>query len=213
MDMRLKIVYGMTIIALLTAIITLITAVVELFNKLPTPTPTSAIAIATSTLTPVRTLPTATAVPEPSSTPTPRLVCSTSAHFQNVPLQLGCPTQYAQTYVGYQIFESGYLIWHKVLARTYAVFRTGQWDNQPDPASPPGFSCKEAENYGSIGPIFGFGKLWCERWKDKLGRPLQGGVNEPNAQVEEFEKGMIIYLPTPGGFALYSNGTWEPYYR
>ena len=47
------------------------------------------------------------------------------------------------------------------------------WDAKTDPGGPPTPQCPEAQRTGGLGPIFGFGTLWCSpwNWKDRLSQP------------------------------------------
>jgi len=177
----------------------------------PSNTPTSTdTATATSTK-----IPTSTNTATPSKTPTSS--CPSPTFFQDewkTYPQLGCPTDALTSDFTFQTFEGGILAWQKSPnpSTIYALFYNGRrWERQIDPGGPSQPSCPEAEQTGGLGPIFGFGTLWCELWKEQLGMPNDQEIDGENNQVQNFENGTILTIGEAGRFILYSNSQWEKF--
>ncbi len=181
----------------------------------PTPPPTA-------TPTPTNT-PTATAVPPaPTNTTLPPVVapavvnCPPPTFFQTIwetRPQLGCPTAVLDSDFTFQQFNGGLMVWQKDPAPSsvYALYYEGIWSKQQDPGGPAAASCPAAEAYGSLGPIFGFGALWCDNgiWQSKLGAPTAPEQSGGNNQIQQFENGLIFTIGPAGAFVLHTNGQWE----
>jgi hypothetical protein len=175
-----------------------------------TPTPTST-NIPTPTDTP-------TLEPTPTNTPSIVSSCVTPTYFQDVwrsHPQIGCPTTALTSDFTYQAFEEGIMAWQKSPAPStiYAFFDNGRWERQPDPGGPPVPSCPEGEQTNGLGPLFGFGTLWCEpwNWKEQLGMPTDTEQDGKNNKIQNFENGTILTIGADEGFILYSDSRWEPF--
>jgi len=192
------------------------TATATLFPTAIPNTPTPLPPTATAT-------PTATAVPPtPTNTPLPPVVapaivnCPPPTFFQTIwetRPQLGCPTAVLDSDFTFQLFDGGLMVWQKEPAPSsvYALFYDGVWSKQPDPGGPAAASCPAAEANGSLGPIFGFGALWCDNgiWQSKLGAPTASEQSGGNNQIQQFENGLIFTVGPAGAFVLHNNGQWE----
>jgi serine/threonine-protein kinase len=176
----------------------------------PTNTPT------TESPTPTETLEPETLLSTPGVTPVVVTTCLRPAFFQSaweVRPQLGCPVTAFTSDFTFQIFAGGMMAWQKrpTPSTIYAVFNDGTWQQQADPGGPPAPPCPEAEQNGDLGPIFGFGTVWCETpiWQEKLGRPTTKEQAAENNPVQQFDNGWILSVGPPGSFILYAEGRWE----
>lgn len=155
----------------------------------------------------------------PANTPISAQICPTPIFFQNVfrvHAELGCPIRASTGDIGFQEFEHGLMIWrkHPSSPTIYALlYDARHWISIPDPGGPPGPSCSEAEQNNERGPIFGFGRLWCEpwNWKSFLGLPTDKGREAGVNQIVDFEFGTILYAGEAGGFILHSDSSWESF--
>ncbi len=180
-------------------------------------TPSSPVPGLSSSPTPFQIISTPSPSSGPSITPMPH--CSTPTYFEEVWVghaQLGCPTISSTSDFTFQKFEKGLMIWRKspIPSTIYALyFDSRRWEKQPDPGGFPVPSCAAAERTGGLGPIFGFGRLWCEpwSWKTLLGQPLEREQDGGNNQVQDFENGTAMTVGKAGRFILYSVSTWETY--
>jgi hypothetical protein len=175
----------------------------------PSPAP-----LDTSTTEPTRTPTTPSNTPTPTSTLAP--VCPSPHYFQDVwkiHPKLGCSINASTSDFTFQTYEKGIMAWQKSPAppMVYAFYNNGNWERQTDPGGPPTPSCPAAEQTNGLGPIFGFGTLWCEpwNWKDGLGLPTDREIDAKNNQIQNFENGTILTIGEAGGFILYSDGQWE----
>jgi len=140
--------------------------------------------------------------------------CPTSVFYQGVwksRTQLGCSKRAERSDLGYQNFQRGLMLWRKNTLMIYAVYKNGRWESQPDPGPYPSPACADAAKNGDLGPIFGFGKLWCAGWKDQIGQPLEREQAITDSAVEDFVNGLVLDLGKLGKFILYSSGTWESF--
>ncbi|MFZ5917516.1 MAG: Ig-like domain-containing protein [Chloroflexota bacterium] len=202
----------------------------------PSSTPTFA-APPTPTLTPTPPAvgPTATPLPSetPGSTPTPTLAFGVPEPFLQVWLdsggvggRLGQPLSEAvlDRWAADQAFEAGLAFWrnnesaapNEIYVLFYAdTSDTAQgvtWSRYQDlwQEGMPQYACPAAEVNGELGPVRGFGKIWCEQpaVQTGLGQPLvreQGAV----AGFQDFEGGALIWLGRLGYiYVLYANGEW-----
>lgn len=185
-------------------------------SSTPTTPPTDTAVPPTDTITPTPE----PATPTPSSlltaVPLPITSCLTPTFFQTIwelRPQLGCATTPLSADFTYQAFEGGLLIWQKTPPPgiIYAIFNNGTWDQLPDPGGTAGPACAEAEQNGDLGPIFGFGTVWCSNliWRDNLGRPTLNEQAAGSNQIQQFENGQIFTVGPAGSFILYSNGRYE----
>lgn len=180
-------------------------------------------AIVTSSNTPTSipkptSTPTVTPSYPPTSIPTITSTCSTPTYFQDswkAYPKLGCPTNAFISDFTFQTFEGGVLAWQKSPSPStvYALFYNGRWQRQTDPGGPPNPSCPEAEQTGGLGPIFGFGTLWCEiiSWREQLGMPINAEKDGKNNQIQNFENGTMLTIGAAGRFILYSDSHWEQF--
>lgn len=127
--------------------------------------------------------------------------------------ELGCSRVMVRSDLTFQRFERGLMIWRKDPKPSviYALdAERGFWQAQPDPGGSPEPRCPEVNKTGGLGPIFGFGALWCEPWgwRNQLRQPLATEENPGTLPVEDFENGVILTLGDPGGFILRNDGTW-----
>jgi hypothetical protein len=178
----------------------------------PTILTNASTALSTSPIVSAGSLPPPTRRPY---TPVPtRIACTPQAVFRSVlearPV-LGCPNYFESSYLGYQQFAGGWLVWRKSTNVTYSLFNNHKWDLvEPTPGGLEGAYCIEAQLFGDTAPILGFGQVWCEKWGDLLGTPLAKGDGVTNGELEQFENGLVLNLKF-NRFVLYSNGSWEPY--
>jgi hypothetical protein len=107
------------------------------------------------------------------------------------------------------------LTWQKspVPSTIYAFFNDGRWERATDPGGPPSPSCPEARETGGLGPILGFGTLWCNNadWRARLGTPTTGENDGKSNQIQNFESGTVMTVGAAGGFVVYSDGRWESF--
>ncbi len=151
----------------------------------------------------------ASPIPQPSSMSS--FTCLSQACFQSISRnypELGCPTQCSKSGFGYQSFQKGIMVWRENNGMIYAVFKiVGRWESRYAQSWE---SCPEVDPV--LGPILGFGNLWCSYWKDQLGYPIEREKYIPEARAEDYSSdGMVLDLGTLGGFILFSNGTYKPF--
>ncbi|RME73892.1 MAG: hypothetical protein D6784_11070, partial [Chloroflexi bacterium] len=196
----------------------------------PTPVPTSPPA---DTPTPAPPSPT------PTATPTPGQFSPTGfepeGRFREVWLELGngnsrlgYPTAPAITDRPYarQFFERGLLFWwdnpsgpdyvwaldapaEDMSGGSHWARYTDDWPGGDD------YSCDAARANGPLGPLRGFGYLWCSNFEvqARLGNPRQpeagSGSNPPFSQVQFFQGGVMLYNPFDNEiYVLYAQGDW-----
>lgn len=145
--------------------------------------------------------------------------CPTPTYFQGVweaHPELGCPRVASSSDLTFQSFERGLLIWRKDPrpSSIYALDSDARyWQVHPDPGGTPEPACPDAEQTSGLGPVFGFGTVWCEPWgwKAQLRRPLRKEQDSGNGRIQEFDRGLVFALMEAGGFLLHADGTWEPF--
>jgi hypothetical protein len=78
------------------------------------------------------------------------------------------------------------------------------------------YNCEAALANGEIGPIRGFGKLWCERQEliVRLGQPVEyetgSAGNPPFAKVQLFQGGVMLHNPiNKDVLVLFNQGDWQ----
>ncbi|MEJ2750034.1 MAG: hypothetical protein P8183_19325, partial [Anaerolineae bacterium] len=152
----------------------------------------------------------------PTAVALPAANCLTPTFFQTIweqRPQLGCATPPLTADFTYQTFEGGLMIWQKspLPGIIYALFNNGTWDQLPDPGGTADPACPAAEQNGSLGPVFGFGTVWCSTpiWQTNLGNPAASEQTVGSNQIQSFENGQVFTLGAEGGFILHSNGRWE----
>lgn len=196
----------------------------------PTDTPTSPPPTATSTLVPE---PTDTSVPTVTPMPTGTLVLPAVpepfAHVWDAVGgaggSLGNPVAEAvlDRWVADQFFQGGLAYWRNnefVPANyIYVLFykdgsdetRGTVWMQFEDSwrNGMPKFACPEAD--GVLGPVRGFGKVWCEETPVREGLELPVSVElGANAGFQDFENGTMIWLARLGCvYVLYGDGRWQ----
>ncbi len=159
----------------------------------------------------------ATASPAPSSTPLPATAtCAPPQYYGDLSRSLpalGCATSATTSDFTYQPFQGGTLIWQKSPSppTIFALFGSGAWASQADPGGPAGPACPEAEQTGGLGPIFGFGTLWCQNasWRQQLGNPTGGEGAAGGQAVQHFEQGFILSVGDGRILVFYSSGAWQ----
>ena len=217
-----------------------IVAAPETVSPSPTERPT-----ATDTIEPSPTpLPSATLTPKPiaspTSTPTPGIYNPTGlepdGRFRDLwravgagEDRLGYPTspELSERNFAKQYFEQGMMIWWDnpdgpnyiwVIDTPLDDPASGQhwnryedtWDNEQDE-----YGCNSARANGDLGPLRGFGKLWCEQpeLQRRLGQPREreagSGGNAPFAHVQFYQGGTMVYNPLNSEvFVLFDQGDW-----
>lgn len=128
--------------------------------------------------------------------------------------ELGCPSTALTSDFTFQAFAGGIMAWQKSPspATIYVLFNEGRWERVTDPGGSPQPACPEATQTGGLGPIFSFGKLWCENpnWRSRLGQPAareQPGQTNP---LQNFENGTILKLDATakGVVILFADSRW-----
>ena len=152
----------------------------------------------------------------PATTEAPGSAPAYYAAVQAAHPELGCPKVMVRSDVTFQRFERGLLIWRKdpKPSTIYALdAERGFWQAEPDPGGTPEARCPEAKKTGGLGPIFGFGTLWCEPWgwRSQLRQPIAKEENPGTLPIEELDHGTILTLGSAGGFILRDDGTWEAF--
>lgn len=78
------------------------------------------------------------------------------------------------------------------------------------------YNCHEALANGKIGPVRGFGKLWCERFElqVRLGNPVEYEIGSagtpPFSEVQFFQGGVMLYDPLNNDLlVLFNQGDWQ----
>lgn len=183
----------------------------------PSPTVT---ATSTTTPTPTPTVP-------PSAFPVPEPLAAVWAAVGGAEGRLGEPVAEAvlDRWTADQFFEGGVTFWRNnesaATNQIYALFYGGgsdatrgdEWLAFEDEwhEGLPTYSCPQAEANGDLGPVRGFGKVWCENVgvRDGLGQPL---VAERGASAgwQDFEGGSILWIDRVGYiYVLFDDGDWQ----
>ena len=211
----------------------------------PSPTATTAAATsspATATATTGSAPTTATATAEPTPIPLPTLTYAPTGltpdgRFKDIwhslaggQGPLGYPTGPAIEERNYarQRFAGGFLFWWDnpdganpiwVLSRPADDWQSGlAWrqlaDEWTDDKKP--HSCPAAQQNGDLGPVRGFGLLWCGQpdLATALGQPVEveagSGGNAPYAMVQFFQGGLMFYNPSNAEvYVLLGDGRWQ----
>jgi hypothetical protein len=205
----------------------------------PTATPVS-ILVDAPTATPYPPTPSPTPdLSTPTATPTPGLFLPTDlepdGRFQDIWQELGA----GKSRLGYptapkiidrnyarQYFERGLMFWWDnpdspdyiwALDTPAADLKSGvnwhryadAWDGDQE------FSCVAAEANGGVGPVRGFGYLWCSQpiLQARLGNPrgFEAGSSEnpPYSQVQFFQGGVMLTNPLDAEiYVLFAQGDW-----
>ena len=78
------------------------------------------------------------------------------------------------------------------------------------------YSCEQARQNGLVGPVRGFGKIWCEQvgLSTQLGGPLETELgssgNTPFSRIQFYQGGVILYNPLKSEvFVLFDQGKWQ----
>ncbi len=192
-------------------------------NNPATTTPSRTLAAASTTPQPSLVAPTETrtAILSPVATLLPTLApspsCAAPEYFAdvwNAHSRLGCATDSVTSDFTSQNFQGGMLFWQKSPGppMIFAIFSAGYWQKQLDPGGPGGASCAEAEAT-SLGPIFGFGVLWCQNtsWRQQLGLPTNQETSAGNNPIQYFENGTVLTVGGAGRFILYADGNWQSF--
>jgi hypothetical protein len=202
----------------------------------PTDTPSPAPPVE-PTDTPVPPTPTVTATSTTTPTPTPTV--PTSGFAVPEPLaavwvavggpegRLGEPVAGAvlDRWAADQFFEGGFTFWRNnesaAANQIFVLFYgDGSDETQGRPwlvfedewhEGLPTHSCPEAEANGDLGPLRGFGKVWCENAEVRQGmrQPL---VPERGAEAgwQDFQGGTILWIDRVGYlYALFDDGDWQ----
>ena len=126
---------------------------------------------------------------------------------------LGCPTQpEGGVWMAEQTFDGGYMFWRQDQDRIYALFNDGTWQqftnawHEGDPETDPSI----VPPAGKYQPRRGFGKLWRDNavvrtqlgWATIQERGFSGSL-------QPFERGLMIWSPQLGIFALCNDGRWR----
>lgn len=128
--------------------------------------------------------------------------------------QLGCSSTALTSDFTFQVFAGGIMAWQKSPgpATIYVLFNEGRWERVTDPGGSPQPACPEAAQTGGLGPIFSFGKLWCENqnWRNQLGQPLAGEQAGQTNPLQNFENGTILKLDATakGVVILFADSRW-----
>jgi hypothetical protein len=205
-----------------------------------TPLPTATSGPPTITPSPTVALPTATptVTPTPTATPAPQKFSPTGlqpeGRFYDIWLELGAgdsrlgypvAAEIADRDYARQRFKNGLMFWWDnpenpdyiwVIDSPADDLRSGTTSNlYPDiwESDAGEVSCPEAEDGG---PIRGFGKVWCDHPElhSRLGKPTEAergsGGNPPQADVQFFQGGVMIYSPSGSEvFVLFAQGDWQ----
>lgn len=127
----------------------------------------------------------------------------------------------------WQTFERGFMFWWDSPTEPDLIWvadapendyqRGHNWTHQADvwPGEPI-YSCEAAENNGPLGPMRGFGFVWCESQdiRTRLGSPTQAelgsGGHIPFSQAQFFQGGIMIYNPhAQQVLILFHQGDWQ----
>jgi serine/threonine-protein kinase len=177
----------------------------------PTPRPTNTPA-PTPTWTP---LPANTPTPRPTNTPAPTPCGSSvggtfSSQWQANQDVLGCATGGTYgSWMAFENFENGRMIWREDTDRIYAIYNNGRWSSYGDIwyESDPEFACGTQQSPPT--PKRGFGKIWCTygEVQSGLGNATTGESGE-NGTLQSFTNGTIVSI---GGrtYVLLNNGSWR----
>jgi hypothetical protein len=147
-----------------------------------------------------------------SNTIVPTLPCPTAVYYsdaQSINPALGCPTQSWVSVMDYQRFSGGVMFWRKTPTPTiYIVLNSGAWSQRADPGGTANGSCTLAQQTGGLGPIYGFGTLWCQdsTLRSQLGQPLTAEGSVPQSQIQDFQHGTAFTVGSLGRFVLYPSG-------
>lgn len=196
----------------------------------PPPTPT----LPANTPTPAPPTPTPTVTPTPGSFSPTGL--EPEGRFYEVWQQvgagssrLGYPTgpEIGDRNFARQYFDKGVMYWWDnpggtgdiwVLDSPRPDFQGGatwnryadEWDGREE------YSCHQARANGGLGPLRGFGWLWCTQpgLQDRLGNPrlpeAGSGGNPPFGRVQFFQGGVMLYNPIEKElFVLFNQGDWQ----
>ncbi|MBN1992195.1 MAG: hypothetical protein JW953_05795 [Anaerolineae bacterium] len=205
--------------------------------------PATTLLPATNTPSPQTSTPTDTPPPTitltPTATPTPGSFQATGlepdGRFKDIWQKIGA----GESRLGYpigpeltdrnfarQYFERGLMYWWDnpdgsddiwVIDSPAADLKSGAtWNRYPDEwAGDEAYACDEARRNGEMGPIRGFGWLWCARpeLRARLGNPRTGeagsGGNPPFAHVQFFQGGVMLLNPLNNEvFVLFDQGDW-----
>ncbi len=127
----------------------------------------------------------------------------------------------------WQTFERGFMFWWDLPVEPDLIwvvdapevgFQSGHYWTQHADIWPgePIYSCEAAENNGHLGPMRGFGFVWCESQdiRTRLGSPTQAelgsGGQIPFSQAQVFQGGIMIYNPhTQQVLILFNQGDWQ----
>lgn len=142
--------------------------------------------------------------------------------------RLGYPTGPEITGQNYakQYFERGLMVWWDnpdgadaiwVIDSPRPDLNSGlTWNRYVDTwAGDDPFACDEARQNGELGPMRGFGQLWCDRpeLRQRLGRPWEreagSAGNPPFSQVQFFQGGVMLSNPINAEvYVLFDQGDW-----
>ncbi|MEW5956349.1 MAG: protein kinase [Chloroflexota bacterium] len=174
----------------------------------PSPSPTSIVVEVT--------IPVATVPPPPTATSTSLpTACSPPTFFTDLLkdyLDLGCAVEHWRSDFTVQQFEQGLMVWRKSPdpAEIYILLDQGDWRSYEDPHGPAAPFCPEAQQTGGLGPIFGFGVIWCENESDHLGKPRSKENAFEDSPIEEFAHGLVFELGQ-ATYVLFNDKTWQPW--
>lgn len=111
--------------------------------------------------------------------------------------------------------EEGDAIW-ALIAETPTLERGESWSRHIDAwAGDNAHSCQEALSNGDMGPLRGFGQVWCDQAdvRDRLGAPRElergsGGI-APFGQVQFYQGGVMLDNPINAEvYVLFERGDW-----
>ena len=128
--------------------------------------------------------------------------------------RLGCATgEEKAIQLSEESFENGVTFWRSDNRQIYVLLTKGAWKVYRDTfseADPPLAAMAPPE--GRFAPVRGVGKLWRE--DSNVRAALDWGI-EPErgyaGQVQDFEKGVMLWSDRKGTFVLDGAGTWQNY--
>ena len=160
--------------------------------------------------------------PPPQPPPPPAPACSIMPQngfgnvwnrHANVRNALGCPTTAEQGFSGWQqAFQFGFAVANDTTGVVYVFYNNGTWQQFQNTWTPgmPSYNPGIVPPPGWCQPEYGIGEVW--RTQPGVAQKL-GWAKHPaqmtNGTTQQYQGGMMLWMPTTGVWGLYNNGTYQ----